>query len=128
MAECEVIRVKHRRLCTGDLDRKIDLYYRTQDAPINGVDYENTMQPKKSVWAGIKTTKGRQMFYTTNEDLAVSHIFYVRYGEAIFSTDWIKFGGENYDIIDVENIDERNEWIAIYCNVRGDSGNTINNA
>jgi SPP1 family predicted phage head-tail adaptor len=128
MAKCDTIRVKHRSLCTGDLDRKITLVTRAQDAPINIYDYKNSFATKLSCWAGLKTTKGRQMFYTTNEDVAVSHIFYVRYSESVYSTDWIQYGSENYDIVDVENIDERSEWIAIYCNVRGLTSSAVNNA
>ena len=128
MSECERIHVRHKKLCIGDMDRRITIYNRTLNTPGNTVDYSNTMTNTDKVWAAAKTAKGRQMFYTTNEDRAVTHIFYIRHTSGVDSSCWVGYRGEYYDIVDAEDIDERNEWIALYCNVRGAATSGINRA
>lgn len=129
MAECTKIRIRHRRLCAGDLDRYIEVLCRSMDAPTDSsTDFENSFATSKKLWAGLRTTKGKDVFFATNLDEAVSHVFYTRYVDWITADHWIKFSGENYDILESENIDERNEWMAHYCNVRGCASSDLNNA
>jgi SPP1 family predicted phage head-tail adaptor len=99
------------------------------DAPVTTVDFDHTFTAVGSKkWAALKTTKGRDMFFATNMDIGVTHIFYIRWYNGLTSEDWITFKGERYDIVEVENIDERDEWYAIYCNVRGDETQDQNDA
>jgi head-tail adaptor len=126
MTTCETIRMKHRRLCAGDLDRKIILKSRTLTTPQDSEDFEQVMATVKTVWAGLSSTKGKQMFGTTNMDNGPSHVFYVRWFAGLTAEYWVEYKGENYNIIDVENLDERDEWAALYCNVRGDSDSEVN--
>lgn len=129
MAECTKIRIRHRQLCAGDLDRKINIQSRTIDEPDDmSTDFGNTFTTTKSVWAALKTTKGRDVFFATNLDQAVSHVFYTRYVAGMTANDWIQYKDENYDILETENLDERDEWMAHYCNVRGASSSELNNA
>jgi len=88
-------------------------------APRTNVDYSETFSGDKSVWASLKTTKGRDTFYLTNLDKQVSHVFLIRWYAGLTSEKWVEFQTENYDIIEVENVEERNEWYLVYCNVRG---------
>jgi SPP1 family predicted phage head-tail adaptor len=97
-------------------------------APTSTVDFGENFDSGKTVWAALKTTQGREMFYTTNMDEAVSHIFYVRWYDTLTSDLWVRFNGENYDIVQVENLDERDQFAALYCNVRGDSTDAVNDA
>ncbi len=126
MPQCKAIRIKHRKLCVSDLDRRISLQDRTMGTPTTTVDFRQTFANGKVVWAALKTAKGREMFFTTNMDVAVSHIFYIRWYADLTSDKWIIWGSENYDILDTENIDERDEWYALYCNVRGASSSEVN--
>lgn len=126
--ECKIIRPKKRRLCTGDLDRRIDIYSRTLNAPSFDVDFDHTFNNKKTVWSALESVNGRDTFYLTNLDQKVSHIFYVRWYAGLTAESWINFKSELYDIIQVENLDERDEWYSIYCNVRGDEDAGVNSA
>ena len=126
MSECERIHVRHKKLCIGDMDRIIYLHGRVLNTPEGTVDYSSEMQTPIRVWAAVKTAKGRQMFFTTNEDRAVTHIFYIRYRTGIDSRDWVRYKSEYYDIVDTENVDERDEWLALYANVRGSTSSEVN--
>lgn len=128
MTECRHIRVTHRQLCAGDLDRLIVLKSRALRAPQTTVDFSELFTTEQTVWAALKTTKGRNTFYITNMGIAVGHVFYIRYFGALTSDWWIEYNGDNYDIVEVEDIDERHEWIAIYANVRGTSTEPVNYA
>lgn len=128
MTECKTIKLYHRRLCAGYLDRLIEINVRQSDAMTTGAGIDQRFNPVRKVWSALKTSKGREMFFTTNMDKAVSHVFYIRYIDCLNSEKWICYSGEFYDIVDVENLDERNEWLAIYCNVRGSGSNEANYA
>lgn len=127
MTRCKPIRVDHRGICAGTMDRIVEIHSRDLEEPLD-VDYSLPFTLVKKVWAALKTTKGRASFYSTNTDEAVSHIFYVRWFDTITANLWVKYAGENYDIIDVENLDERSEFAALYCNVRGDQTVPVNDA
>lgn len=120
MTECKKIRIYHRSLCAGDLDRKIAIKTRTTPGMTTSAGIDQDFDTTNSVWSALKTTKGRSMFYTTNLDKAVSHVFYIRYIDGLTQESWIDYGGELYDIIDIDNYDERDEWMALMCNVRGE--------
>lgn len=129
MPQCTKIRIKHRKLCSGDLDRFITIMNRTLDAPIDdSTDFQNNFSNTKKTWAGLSTTKGEDVFFATNLDEAVTHVFYTRFFSWLTTENWIKYKGQNFDILEVEDIDERGEWNAIYCNVRGCSVEPVNHA
>jgi len=123
---CKSIRPPRRGLCSGDLDRRITIKSRALAAPSSGVDFEENFAAGKTVWAALKTSKGRAMFYATNMDVAVTHVFYVRWYDTLTADLWVEYKSENYDIVEVENLDERDDWALLYCNVRGDSSDEVN--
>jgi len=102
------------------MDRRIKIKSRAIAAPTTTVDFGEDFANTKTVWAGLKSTKGRDTFYVTNLDVEVSHVFYLRWFAGLTAEAWIEYRSENYDILLVENLDERNEFYACYCNVRGD--------
>ena len=126
MSECERIHVRHKRLCVGDLDRRIYINNRILNTPGSTIDYSSEMVTPEKVWSAVKTAKGRQMFFTTNEDRAVTHLFYMRYKDGVDSRCWVQYKSEYYDIVDTENVDERDEWLVLYCNVRGSTASEVN--
>ena len=111
--QCQPIRMKHRRLCAGDLDRKITIKSRTLSTPLGDVDFEQVFESTKSVWSAVVTVKGRVMFGATQMENPATHIFYVRWINVLTAESWVVYRGENSRIIDVENLDERNEWAAL---------------
>ena len=129
MVVCKKVRIPRRSLCAGDLNRLITVDCRTLDFPDDSTtDYSNTFNSAKKVWAGLRTTKGKDVFFATNVDQAVTHVFYMRYLSWLTSDQWINYRGQNYDIIEVENLDEANEWCLAYCNVRGCADEAMNHA
>ena len=117
-----------RSLCSGDLDRKIIIKSRAMVAPGPTIDLSMEFTNDKYVWAAVKTSKGKELFYATNMQDAVTHIFYIRYLSTLETQHWIEYRGANYDILEIENMDERNEWMAVYCNIRGTSSLEVNHA
>lgn len=128
MPECKIIRPKRRRLCTGDLNIKIDILSRSYGAPVTDVDFSQNFSLFKNIWAALETSNGRNNFYVTNLDISVSHIFYMRWIDGLEAEKWIEYKNENYDILEVENLEERDEWAICYCNVRGVNSEAVNNA
>lgn len=126
MTECVNIRIPHRKLCAGDLDRKIILKNRDIQTPSSGVDFDERFSGDQRVWAAIKTTAGLEVFAGTNISEVASHVIYIRYRPNITSETWIEYRSKYYDILSAENIDERNEWYALYCNERGTTSNRSN--
>jgi head-tail adaptor len=56
----------------------------------------------------------------------VTHVFGIRWFDGLTADYWVEYKSENYDILDVENIDERGEFALLYCNVRGDKDEPVN--
>ena len=125
MAQCTLVKFKHRRICIGDLNRVVSLMTRTLDAPQSSVDFGHTFTDL-TTWAALATVKGKDVFAGTNMSTLISHIFYVRYRSDVTAEWWIKYKSKNYDIVDTENLEERNEFLAIFCNVRGASDQPVN--
>ena len=126
MVQCKPIKIDHRGVCAGSMDRRITISDRTLDAPTDDIDYGHSFDNSKTVWAGLKTKQGRQSFYTTNTEETVTHVFYVRWFNTITANKWVSYQSETYNIVEVENIDERSEFAALYCNVRGSDSEAVN--
>ena len=134
MATCGKIHRKKRRLCIGSMDEQITLEVRSIQSPwvssvdADGVDLGESFTNQRLVWAAVNTTRGWQTFDGTNIANAVTHLFYIRYIPNVTFEDWILYKGERYDIVDVENLDERNEFYVLRANKRGDDTIEVNKA
>lgn len=128
MSECERIRIPHRKICVGDLRRRISIQNRVLGAPKTGVDIRHTFQELRKPWAAVRTVNGKNIFAGVNLDRVPTHIFYIRYYEGLTAEDWIVYKNERYDILEVENINERDEYYAVYCNNRGDQAKRATSA
>lgn len=128
MPVCNAKRLKRRHICAGDLNDRIIIKSRNTVAPQTTVDFSQNFKNDRTVWAGVETTSGRNTFYVSNIDDSVTHVFYLRWFDGLTSENWIEFKNENYDILEVENWEERDEWAVCYCNVRGDKDEAVNHA
>lgn len=137
MAVCVNIRGKRRAICIGDLDRLITLKNRAITPPTDGVDYtelfsdkpvENSPLSPGDVWSMIETVNGATVFDATNTERVYSHKFYIRWIPEVTAETWILFDGELYDIISVEDLDQRKEWLLLRATIRGISSNSNNAA
>lgn len=120
MGECQRIRIPHRKICVGDLRRRISIQNRQLGPPKTGVDITHTFVELRKPWAAVRTLTGNNIFAGVNLDRTPTHIFYIRFYEGLTAEDWVVYKGERYDILEVENINERDEYYALYCNLRGD--------
>ena len=126
--KCAAVTIKRRKVCFGDLNRKIKLYIRTLTAPDDSgeVDYEQTFSGERTVWSSVQTSSGKDIFDGTNMIGTASHFFYIKYISGLTSEDMVEWQSENYRILRLENLDENNEYMKLYCSLRGTTGNEVN--
>lgn len=135
MPICVKIKGKKRWVCLGDLRNRVDIQTRTIRPPTgDGVDLGETFTTARSVFALIETTRGQEMFDGTELRRAYSHIFYIKYipntvltdGTRLTEQEWVKFEGRLFNIVDVEDVDERHEFLILRCAERGLSTDEVN--
>jgi SPP1 family predicted phage head-tail adaptor len=128
MAILTRINGQRRLLAAGDLTCRIDVQLRTLQAPSGaGADVMIAVQPAKTVWAMLVTNSGQEFFDNTNLKAGCTHIFYIRFiPDAVFprsgrlsAQEWVKYKGREFKILSVENLEERDEFLALCCNERG---------
>jgi len=120
VAKCVFLRRKHRKVCIGDLDNLIKLQNRSIEAPLfEEVDFDEDFQDHAEVWAKIETAAGKVVFDGVDTDVNVTHLITIRYDAAVTSETWIEFEGRRIDIVAVEDLEERHEWMLLLCNHRG---------
>lgn len=122
MAICKNIRGTKRGLCIGDLNQKIKVQVRTLNAPESGTHFDLTFADLKEVWAMVKTTRGTELFDGVGLTNAYTHEFYIRYSSsfAVNAQSWLLWNDDRYNIVDVENLDERNEFLLLKAIKKGD--------
>ncbi len=137
MATCVTIRGKRRSICAGDLDRMITLENRAIQAPTDGVDYTELFTEKPvdasilspgDVWSMVETVSGATVFDGTNIERVYTHRFYIRWIAGVTAQTWILFDGDRYEIINVEDLDARREFLLLKATIRGTSLNSNNAA
>lgn len=114
-------------MCVGDMRDKIEIETRSIVAPVSGsVDFTESFVTTKTVWAMVETKSGVEIFDGTNIIGIASHFFYIRYIADITFQNWVKFKSQYFDILDVQNLEERDEFYLIRCSLRGDETKSIN--
>jgi len=120
MAKCQFIKRKHRKVCIGDLNTLIKLQSRDIVAPLfDSVDFDENFQDTAEVLALIETQTGRTVFDGVDTDINITHKIVIRYDATVTSETWIELAGKRVDIIFVENLESRNEWMLLFCVMRG---------
>lgn len=118
---CKKILRKHRQVCIGALDTEIVVNSRTITEPIeDSVDYTETFVEDALVFAAVETTsRGQIVFDGTNTARVLTHRFYIRFLTGITAETWVESDGINYDILNTETLDGRNEFILLNATRRG---------
>ncbi len=121
LAICVKIKGKRRSVCLGDLDRCITLLIKEIKSPDdNSFDYDSVLTISKLVvFANIETKKGVTIFDSSNRERNITHFVYIRHTPDVDIDTWVRFNDENYDVVDVENLDERSEFLLLRCAKRG---------
>lgn len=128
MPNCAKIKQKPYKICTGDLSKRITLYVRSITDPQGGsVDFGENFTTPTNVWAMIETlSKGVEIFDGSNVIDVATHLFYIRYIPGITFEMYLDYNGRRFRIIDVQNIDEKDETIILRCTERGDNTKPVN--
>jgi SPP1 family predicted phage head-tail adaptor len=121
MSVCRRAGGRKRKVCTGDLNKQITLQNRNITAPIwNSTDFGETFSGDSTVWANIQTVTGKTFFDSVNQrDTTITHEIYIRYDSTVTSETWILYDSRRLDIVAVENLEERNEWLKLTCVDKG---------
>lgn len=127
MAQCKKIYRQIKRVCSGSLNKKIKLKIRAITAPSgDSVDFGETFTDFITTWAMVQTKNGIVVFDDTNTAQKLSHEFYIRYIPNITFEKWLEYDGKNYNILNVENLNEENRFYLLQCNERGSTGANAN--
>lgn len=108
----------HRQLAQHG--QNITLQNRSITPPVFGfTDFDETFSGDSIVKAIIDTTRGKTLFDGVATDRPITHRFCILYVAGVTAETWITFGGRRFDIIDVENCEERNQVLILRCTERG---------
>lgn len=127
MSVCRKIKAIKRQICIGDLKDRIEIFLRSQvsknDGKIKSVmDFSSVA----TVWAKVTTTRGSQLFDGVELADPFTHEIEIRFRADIDAEKWIDFKGNRYDIVDVQDYDERNEFLLLLCKKKGDQTKEAN--
>jgi len=113
-------RVSHRGTRIGDMRHLIRVHTRSIQAPAFGsVDFSEDFDGVEA-WAAIRTTNGKVTMDDSGQDVNATHELFVRYNSKITSERFIQADdGRRFRIIDVENFDERGDYMKLTATDRG---------
>jgi len=123
MPRCVRIKGKSRKVCLGDLDTLITLENRAIQAPVfDAVDFdEEFTAPNPPVFAMLQTVSGKTFFDGVSTEQDITDWIYIRFDVTVTAETWVKLGdGSRLDILRVENLDRRSEFMLLHCTDRGD--------
>jgi SPP1 family predicted phage head-tail adaptor len=117
---CKSIKRNMRRVCVGDLNKLITLQARAISPPsFSSTDFDETFTNGDDVWAAVNTVAGKTFFDGVNTDITITHEIFIRFDASVTSETWIEMDDRRIDILDTENLDERDEWLKLICTERG---------
>ena len=129
MPKCISIKKPLRSVCIGDMRDKVTLQTRTITPPAKGgTDFTEVFNADNVVWAMVETREGKEIFDGTNLKGVATHYIYIRYIPNTTFEAWVKFNSKYYNIIDVQDLDERHEFYLLRCSERGTTSNLSNYA
>ncbi|MCK5602298.1 phage head closure protein [Candidatus Pacearchaeota archaeon] len=124
---CTPVKIKSRRVCVGDLKHRITIQIRALTPNNTGsIEAIETFTDVIDVWAAIETTRGSQMWDGVEISNPFTHKIYIRFRDDMDFNKWIEFEGEKYDIVDVQDLDQRNEWLLLLCTLKGETSKEAN--
>ena len=124
---CDFIKSKPASICIGDLSSKIILQLRAITSPTGeSVDFTETFTTAETVWARVDTVRGETVFDGTNTERDVTHRFYIRFISGITAETWIEWNDIKFDILDVENLQENDEFYLLRAAKRGIKTTNVN--
>lgn len=127
MPTCIKIKRKKKQPCIGDMDTQMTIYDRNiTPGTALSPDFDEVFSGAATAWALVDTVNGLSVFDSTNTEVKVSHSFVINYDVDITAENWVRLNDKNYDIITTENLQERGEFLVLYCNERGSYTKKVN--
>lgn len=123
MPKCQKMQRKKRSACVGDLRDEVILWDRDIKAPAFGsAQQTQTYSNNLTVWASISTVRGKEIFNGTQLVGVKTHNIIIRFdsGRDITEENVVEFKGNYYDVLEVQNLEERDEWLELGCGILGD--------
>ncbi|MEK0324940.1 MAG: head-tail adaptor protein [Nitrosopumilus sp.] len=123
MAKCKKLRRSKRMVCTGDLRNEIILHDRDIEAPLfNTAEHTQEYTDPLTVWASVTTVRGKEIFNGTQLIGIKTHIIWIRFlgNREITIENIVELKGNYLSILEVQNLEERDEWLELSCGIRGD--------
>jgi len=121
MSERRILRRKLRKISSGDLRDEIIISLKSIAAPI-AASVAPTMgfSDLPYDWAKVET-KGRKELFSGTQLLGIkTHEFTIRYPDQDITTDHVVvFLGKLYDVLSVEDFEERGEYLVLSCGEKG---------
>ncbi len=115
-------RRRKRQYTIGDLDTEIVIHGRAITPPEAGEsEFSETFTPASTVWAAVDSVNGKVFFDGVNVDRQITHTIGIRFDATVTEEAWIELTNEHLlDILRVEDMDERSEFMRLTCTERGD--------
>ncbi len=120
MPVCTKIRKKKRELCIGDMRDEIILQNRAIQPPVFGTpDFTENFTNIDTVWSLVNTVNGKTFFDGVGTETPITHEIFIRYDVTVTAETWVQFDSNRIDILAVENLDGRKDFMALTCTDRG---------
>lgn len=127
------IQGKRRKVNIGDMFSVINIENRNILPSATSHEYREVFTDKTTdegigrlangeMWANVESVSGVTVFDATGIEQQVTHIFLMRWLD-ITTEQWIRYNGNRYNIVTIENFDGRDEFIKLNTIFKG----TVNN-
>lgn len=112
---------RRRSACVGDLRDRIEVADRAiQEPGFDSPDFGEKFQNRRVRWARINTVSGRTIFDGVGVERVITHEIVLRYEAGITSETWVVLEGcRRLDVLKVEDLEERREWLLLLCSETG---------
>lgn len=113
---------KLQTIPTGDMNEVIGLHERNIKVPdFNSSSFSECYILITEAWAKIETKdQGEDVFDDVNIKEQISHVFTIRFLDGITTEAVISWNGEYYKIVQVVNLDERQEFLELHSRLLGE--------
>lgn len=111
-----VLKRKRRRPRVGDLRDRVKLQVRTVSPPdVDEYDLDHVFADSATVWASVETLSGDTLFdEVAGVDVLVSHRIVIRKLAGVSAETWCELeDGTRLDVLAVEDLDERGEFVVL---------------
>lgn len=127
MGSCKNISPTKRKVCVGALRSQVGLYSRDLTSPAyDSQDNRQTYTLVETLPAATQTVNGIDIFDGVDKSgsdgipTTATVLFFVRYRTDITAENFLQHDGVNFQILRVESLDLRREYLKIYAAPRGD--------